>query len=132
MSLKMKKIFLLLLFISNCFSIDVKDIAETKAQKELRLPQTQNEQVLLDQVIGFTALHHAAYEGKDEIIKLLLISNADTSIKNSDNETAKQLSEELYRQNVCELFEEFEKNGKELIKAASEGDSKKVAEILKN
>ncbi len=134
----MKKILLFLIFISNCFAAEVKDVGERKMSAEIEgqqfgSPQTQSEIVNQQDALGNTPLHKAVNENDKWIVALLLTAGANPWIKNLEGKTPKDLAKSG---EIGDLLQDYEdlwvQNGEDLVAAALIGDSKKVAEILRS
>ena len=63
---------------------------------------------------GLTPLHYAAGNGKVEIVKLLLLKGADTTMKDKKGNTVVDYAKQFRKTDVVEVIEKF-KGQKKLI-----------------
>jgi len=57
-------------------------------------------------VLGNTALMAAAYTGQLNMVRLLLVRGADRSLQGFDGKTAREMAEQIGRQEVALVLEE--------------------------
>lgn len=59
---------------------------------------------------GYTALHNAVEQGNINTVKFLLEQNIDTTIKNINHLTAKELAQITNNQEIYKILDDFENN----------------------
>lgn len=59
---------------------------------------------------GYTALHNAVEQGNINTVKFLLEQNIDTTIKNINHLTAKELAQITDNQEIYKILDDFENN----------------------
>ncbi|XP_043921287.1 oxysterol-binding protein-related protein 1 [Protopterus annectens] len=82
--------------------------------------------------MGDTPLHRAAFTDRKELVMLLLQHNADSQVVNGAGQTPREVTRDKEIRNMLEAAERTQERKLEeiLLRAAREGDTTKVAELL--